>query len=133
MGDHLVTEIVGKKKAGRPTKRCQEIEAKLETAFALGATVAGACFCAGISRQTYYAWAESDPEFSDRMEALKQTTVLKALETVTSNLDDPKIATWLLEKKHPEFKPKQAIEAEINSGISIAGDILYRKKKTTSD
>lgn len=133
MGDHLVTEMVGKKKAGRPTKRCKEIEAKLETAFALGATVASACFFAGITRTTYYAWAESDPEFSDRMEALKQTTVLKALETVTKNLDDPKIATWLLEKKHPEFKPKQVVEGDPNAPLSIAGDILYRKKKTTSD
>ena len=67
------------------------------------------------------------------MEGLKQTTVLKALETVTKNLDDPKIATWLLEKKHPEFKPKQVVEGDPNAPLSIAGDILYRKKKTTSD
>lgn len=128
-----MTKAAGKKKTGRPTKRCKEIEAKLETAFALGATVVSACFFAGITRTTYYAWAESDPEFSDRMEALKQTTVLKALETVTKNLDDPKIATWLLEKKHPEFKPKQVVEGDPNAPLSIAGDILHRKKKTTSD
>ena len=119
--------------AGRPTKRTPKIEAKLEEAFALGATVVTACFHAGIPKSTYYDWVNGDQEFSDRMESLKETQVLAALGTVRDNIDDPKIATWLLEKKHPEFKPKQVIEGDKDAPLSIAGDILYRKKKDDSD
>ena len=109
----------------RPTNRTPKIEAKLEEAFSLGSTVVTACFHAGIPKSTYYDWVKADQEFSDRMEALKETTVLKALKTINESLGDPKTARWYLEKKHPDFKSKQSIES--TGTISVAGDILYRR------
>lgn len=96
--------------AGRPTKRTPELEGKLEYAFALGSTVSCACFYAGIAESTYFAWAEKDAEFSERMKALKERPVLKALETVYEDISNPNTAKWLLEKKHRDFKPKQEVE-----------------------
>lgn len=95
---------------GRPTKRTPEVEAKLEQAFALGSTVVGACFYAGISKSTYFQWAEADPDFAERMKSLKEKPVLKALQTIANDLDNPLTAKWLLERRHEDFKPKQGLE-----------------------
>lgn len=115
-----------KKKVGRPSKRTEEIESKLEYAFSIGSTILGACFYAGISEKTFHNWANEDEEFLQRMNALKEKPILKALETVNKDLEDAQTAKWYLEKKHAEFKPKQVVE---NTGtLGVAGDILYRKK-----
>lgn len=111
---------------GRPTKRTPEIVAKLEQAFSLGSTVLGACFHAGIGQSTYYQWADDDPEFADRMKALKEKMLLKALNTIAEDLGNPHTAKWYLEKKHEDFKPKQAIDHNINN-MEVAGDLLYKK------
>ena len=94
----------------RPTKKTPEIIAKLEHAFSLGSNVIDACFHAGIGESTYHDWAAADDELSERMKALKQKPILKALETVYGDLDNVQTAKWYLEKKHPDFKPKQVIE-----------------------
>ena len=114
-----------KKKSGRPTKRTLEIEGKLEYAFSIGSSIVSACFYAGIAEATFHRWAEADQEFRERMRALKEKPILKALETINENLGDPKTAQWYLEKKHPDFKPKQSIQS--TGTISVAGDILYRR------
>lgn len=93
----------------RPTKKTPETIAKLEAAFSLGSTITGACFHAGIGESTYHDWAGEDPGFSERMQALREKPILKALETVTSQLDEPKMAQWYLERRHPEYKNRQDI------------------------
>lgn len=103
---------------GRPTKRTPEIEGLLRHAFALGSTTGVACFSAGIAESTFYSWTESDPEFMESMYALKNKPVLKALQTVTDSLDDPKIATWYLEKRHEDFKPKQDVDVNVSGELS---------------
>ena len=95
---------------GRPTKRSPETEALLAQAFSLGATVDAACYHAGIGRSTFFDWAREDVAFSDRMAALKQKPVLQALQTVVGALEDPAMARWYLERRHEDFKPKQAVE-----------------------
>ncbi len=112
--------------AGRPTVRSPEIITKLEQAFSLGATALGAIFHAGISKTTFYKWCEDDPELKDRLDALKQRPVLKALKTVNDDLGNPQTAKWLLEKRHPEFKPVHGITVE-DETLPIAGDVLYKK------
>lgn len=118
---------------GRPTKRTPEIEAKLEYAFSLGAPIVTACFYAGIGETTYHRWAEDDEVFRERMKALKQNPIMKALETVTNDLDNPQSAKWYLEKKQDDFKPKQAIQMEAT--LEVAGDLIYKKNasKQSSD
>ena len=97
--------------AGRPTLRTPEIVKALEHAFSMGSTIEGACFHAGIAPSTYYSWCEKDAEFMERNHALKELQVLKALETVSIAIEsDPSMAKWYLERRHPDFRPKQDID-----------------------
>lgn len=107
---------------GRPTKRTAEIEAKLEQAFALGSTITGACFYAGIGERTYHDWASADDEFSQRMKALKQKPVLKALQTVANDLENVNTAKWYLERKHEDFKPKT--QAEVKADVETSEKVI---------
>lgn len=112
--------------AGRPTKRTPEIEMKLEQAFSLGSTIVGACYYAGIGESTFHQWADKDPAFAERMKAHKQKPILKALQTIAGDMENPHTAKWYLEKKHEDFKPKQAIDHTVNT-LEVAGDLLYKK------
>ena len=106
------------RKVGRPTVRTPEIESRLSEALALGSTIVGACFYAGIGETTFHRWAEGDEAFRERMKALRETPVLKALRTVDQALgEDVKVAQWYLERRHADFKPKQAVE----HGGSVGG------------
>jgi hypothetical protein len=75
---------------------------KLESAFAIGADVTLACSHAGISRDTYYEYIKKHPEKADKYAQLRRKPILKALNTVVANLDDPRIAKWYLQKKQPD-------------------------------
>lgn len=66
---------------------------KLEDAFLLGCTDLEACFAAGISHETLYAYCRANPEFSDRKEALKQNPVHKARSVILNALDDGDVST----------------------------------------
>ncbi len=90
--------------------RTPEIIMKLEQAFGIGANDLQACSYAGISKTTYYRWREEDEELRDSLDDAKERQVLKALNTITNDLRNPQTAKWLLEKKHPDFKPRQVIE-----------------------
>lgn len=84
---------------------------KLEEAFAIDATIAEACFYAGISHDTYHRWVKENPELSDKFERLRHKPILKARETINKNLNDPKTAAWYLERKRKdEFSPRVETE-----------------------
>lgn len=108
---------------GRPTRRCPEtVAAALAVAFSLGATVSGACAHAGIGRSTLYAWDVADPGFPDRLKALGAPQVLRALQTVSAHLDDPRMARWYLERRHPDFRRSGAVR---HSGSVGAGAVTH--------
>lgn len=100
----------------RPTKRTPEIETKLAQAFSLGSTIASACYHAGIAESTYFSWCEKDSEFMEQNKALREKPVLKALQTVAADLDNPLTAKWYLERKHPEFKPRNQTKHVTDDG-----------------
>lgn len=106
--------------AGRPTVRSPEIESKLEYALAIGGTILDACFYAGIGETTYHRWASEDEEFRERMTGLRRRPVLKALETVNQDLENPLTAKWYLERRHEDFKPKQAVEQSGSVGVGLS-------------
>lgn len=84
---------------------------KLEAAFIIDATVAEACFYAGISESTYYNWMERNPDLLERLTALRNTPVLKARESVVASLGDPAHAFRYLERKRPdEFGSRSKLE-----------------------
>jgi hypothetical protein len=93
---------------GRPTKMTNLVVKKLEEAFALGCTDLEACFYADITKQTLYTYQQSQPEFLDRKEALKQRPVLEARRSVINHFKDSgNLALRYLEhKQKDEFFPK---------------------------
>lgn len=100
----------------RPTKLDNLKVKKLEEAFALGSTIAEACYYADISKQTYYNWTEQKPELLDRFEQLQQVPILKARKTLVNALEsDPRLAFKYLERKlKDEFGPRYEVKEEVD-------------------
>lgn len=89
---------------GRPTKLTDEVRKKMEEVAALDGTVEEMAYYCDVSRQTIYQWLKDDPEFSDRIERLRERPILKARQTITKSLETPQGAQWYLSrKKKKEF------------------------------
>jgi len=105
---------------------------KLESVFGMGGTDREACFYANISQQTLYDYQKNHPEFIERKEALKNKPILKARQIVVQSLDDPKNAQWYLERRDPDFKPKQefGFDKKYDNALSeVKGVILLASGK----
>ena len=101
---------------GRPTVFTPAVVQKLEHAFSIGATDIEACFYAGISRGTLYAYQKEHPDFLDRKEMLKEKQVLKARTVIVQALQegDKNIAKWYLERKRKdEFATQQIAQVAL--------------------
>jgi hypothetical protein len=115
-----------------PNKLTPEVVKKLEEAFSLDCSIEEACFYADISRQTYYNWINSFPNYQERFDSLRQKPVLKARQTVIKSLDeDPDMAMRYLERKRKdEFSTKQEIgihkDKEIEKALDDAAAILKK-------
>lgn len=104
---------------GRPPKIDNVILGKLEGAFKIGANDREACSYAGINPDTLYEYQKKHPEFTEQKEAWKQNPIMKAKNTIFSNLDDPRTAQWYLERKcKEEFSTQSKVELE-GKGINI--------------
>lgn len=111
------------KKMGRPTVMTPETLRKLEEAFAIGSTKKEACAYAEIGESTLYDYLIEHPDFSDRIEALIQKPILKAKNTVVSNLDDVETAKWYLSRKKKDEFSNTLIEVnQDNRSIQIVKD-----------
>ena len=109
-----------KQPGGRPTVMTPETIGKLEQAFAYGASDKEACFYAGINPESLYKYQREHPEFTERKEALKESPILRARETVVKSLDDPKNAQWYLErKKKDEFSQRSEITGDNQNPIRM--------------
>lgn len=99
------------KKMGRPSVITQEVVGKLEFAFAFDSTVEEACFYAGISPDTYYTFCKQNPDFSERITALRCAPTLMARMTVLRAAEhDADLALKYLERKLPqEFSTRAQI------------------------
>lgn len=117
------TKKGSKHAGGRPTKMTTEVIAKLEQAFAVGASDTQACFYAEVSVDALYKYIKKNPKFGERKEALKDNPVLKAKKTLVDNLDNPENARWYLERKlKKEFSIRQEITGEEGGAISVILD-----------
>ena len=105
---------------------------KLEKAFAFGASDQEACLYADIAPSTLYKYQEKNPKFSERKEALKQTPVLLARQSVIKGLEnDPKLAMSFLErKKSDEFSLRQQMEHKVESIEELDDEQLQELAKT---
>ena len=114
---------------GRPVLFNDEVIAKLEQAFSIGATALLACAYAEISHTAYYNNIKQRPELAERFNNLRQKPILKALHTVTKTLDDPKNAQWYLERKFKDdFALRQEITGKDGADISSKVDMDLIKK-----
>ena len=97
---------------GRPTKFTPETLKQFEEAAAIDCSVEEMCFYAGVSQRSYYTYIDNNPEFLQRIEALRNTPVLKARRTVVSGLDNnPNFSFQYLKAKRPnEFAEKIKIQ-----------------------
>lgn len=90
-------------KPGSPYKMKPEVLAKLQQAFAIDATIEEACFYADIDPSTYYRWKKSSPKQCEQLEALRNTPILAARQTLASAVKaDPQIALKYLERKRKD-------------------------------
>lgn len=108
---------------GRPTVMTDEVIRKIEEVAALDGSVAEMAYYAGIHPDTVYAHMKSNPEFSDRITALRNRPVLKARQTVTKALDDPTFAFKYLEKK---AKKEFGNSLELSGDINVNGPSILR-------
>lgn len=107
-----------KNKGGRPPSIGEEDVAKLEQAFAIGANVKEALNYAKISRDSYYRFLKKNPEFRNRFEELRTGPILKALQTLYNNLDEPETAKWLLERRRKdEYSTRQELGGEVRLNL----------------
>lgn len=84
----MATKKVKKHAGGRPTVMTPTVIGKLENIFSMDGTVKEACLYAGINPDTYYQFLKDNPKFSERFEALRETPVLLARQTVVKKLKD---------------------------------------------
>ena len=92
-------------------KMTDETVRKLEEVFAIDWSIGEACYYADISRQTYYNWVEENPELLERFQRLREKPVLKARQSVVSNLWDAEFALkYLKNKRNKEFNERSELE-----------------------
>ena len=102
-----------------PTKLDDNTVQKLEQSFSLDCTVEEACFYANISRQTYYNWINSFPEWKERFDTLRQKPILLARKTAVDKIGDSysNAMDYLSRKRKDEFSTKQEIGIYQNDQI----------------
>jgi hypothetical protein len=105
-------------KVGRPEKINDDILAKLEAAFKVGANDTEACEYAEIDPSTLYRYQQRNEEFCNKKKGWKSRPTLKAKMTVYKNLDDPKIALDYLKLRDDDFSTKVKADV-INKTPSI--------------
>lgn len=121
-----------KKKTGPkgPMKMNDKTIAKLEAAFAVDATIAEACFYAGIDDATYYRFKKENKKKCEQMEALRLKPVLAARKRIATSIEkSDQVASWYLERKRKnEFAVKT-----ITTGEVVTGEMDDKHKKRVKD
>lgn len=84
---------------GRKTVFTPEVIRKIEEVAALDGSVKEMAYYAGIHFDTIYKHFKENPEFFERIEALRERPVLKARQTIVKSLEDPVHAFKYVEKK----------------------------------
>lgn len=131
-------------RTGRPRKINQETLAKLEYAYSLGCSDREAALYANIGYSTLTAYLSNNPEFKERRETLKDSMVIKALESNKKLLEDgdPIQTRWYLERrKRDEYTLSQDININASGNLSIEDrqnalhDMLssFKRSETPSD
>ena len=86
---------------GRPTVMTPEVIAKLEIAFLNGATDKEAIFLGGISKDAFYDYCKLNPEFTERIDQLRDVPKYTARMNIVRAIEkgDKAMSQWYLERK----------------------------------
>ena len=89
----------------RPTKFTDDVIRKIEEVAALDGTVEEMAYYADLNADTIYSWLKEKPEFSERINKLRQRPVLKARQTVNKRMEESYVNAmdYLKRKKKLEF------------------------------
>ena len=98
---------------GRPTVMTEEVIRLLEEAFKWGCTDLEACCNADISKTALYEYCIATPEFAERKETLKNSTLLKAKMVISKSLDDDDVNSA---HKVVDRKEGTKVKQDITSG-----------------
>lgn len=120
-------------KCGRPLfngKPEKDVIAKLEQAYAFGASDGEACMYADISPDALYRYEKKNPKFRERKLALKKKPILKARQTIIKDIENVDTAKWYLSRKRKEeFSTKSVLEHEKAIPIKLDKEGEKRIKK----
>lgn len=112
-----------KTKIGRPVfegKNENEVVAKLQFAFSIGAITKEACSFADISTDSFYRYCKKYPEFRSKTKLLQTTPNLLARVAIYNKLinGDAKISKWYLERKSPaEYSVNGSLKYQLQEKI----------------
>lgn len=120
-------ELTTKEGGGRGIKITPEQIERLEYAFSCGCPVTEACLFAKVPRASFYNYCDTNVGFLDRMNELRDKPILKARLTISKNLDDPKVAQWLLERKLKKEFSAQVDISSTNTNLNTTVDIAKLK------
>ena len=89
----------------RPTKFTDDVIRKIEEVAALDGTVEEMAYYADLNADTIYSWLKEKPEFSERINKLRQRPVLKARQTINKRMEESyaNAVDYLKRKKKKEF------------------------------
>jgi hypothetical protein len=117
--------------AGRPTVMTKDVIAKLEHAFSCDCNKQEACLYAGISHDSLDRYINKNPQFSVRIEQLRQKPRMTAKLNISSDLGDGDVSTskWLLERRDDDYNPKQKQEHSVDKDTkTLLEQIIDRNK-----
>jgi len=116
----------------RPTKKTPEVIRKIEEVAALDGTIAEMALYGGVHPDSIYAWMAEDKKFSDRIQELRNTPVLKARNTVNEKMTESysNAMDYLKRKKKKEFGDNSTIEVTTPKPLL---DALYNNNSDKKD
>lgn len=108
------------KKAGRKVKIDEDMKKEMYLYAAKGLSIGEICTMCKISKHCFYNAVERDPDFKERIYALRDVPTIKAKLNIYDAICEKDINTskWYLERKSPEFSNKS--EMTVTQDVSIA-------------
>ncbi len=92
---------------------------RLIDAFKSGHNIKSAIVYTGISRRQWDYFNDEHPDFCRIKEACEEVQMFKAMNTINANLDDPAMARWYMDRRHPKFATKVRVDTEAPSQPTI--------------
>lgn len=105
----------------RRTKYSEEVVARIEQAIRLGATYRLACQYAGISEDTFTAWKDRYPDFSERIKRAEGAATVQWLAKIEAAASEGtwQAAAWKLERRYPHEYGRQVQEQQQSGEVTI--------------